>query len=95
MRAVEAQELLLWIALGERHPVDVRTKARPDRDLQIALELECPAGTVLHQPLDLALVAVRIERGGENRHREDQEDHEARDHVERNPDSFHRLISKL
>src|SRR2546421_22425 len=61
----------------------------------VAAQGERAAGALLYQLLDLAFIAVRVERHRENNHRQDQKDHEARDHIQRNLDSFHRLISQL
>ena len=54
LRRLDGQELLVAAALfGEGHPGDLGAQARPERQLEVAGQLEGAAGLLLHQPLDL------------------------------------------
>ncbi len=68
VRGVERQERLARVLLGKGHPRDLGTQARPEREPDVALQLERAPGFFLHHALDLALVAVGVESHREHRH---------------------------
>jgi hypothetical protein len=76
MGVVQGDELLLLPCSENADPGNLGAEAGPDRGLERPLELQGPAGFLLHQPLDLGLVAVGVEGQGEDERRDDDKEYQ-------------------
>jgi hypothetical protein len=79
--AIERQELLVCGTLRKGYAGDLGAQAGIERKLQRSFKLEGAAGALFHDALDVVLVAIGIERHGEDDRRSHHEEDQSECHI--------------